>query len=272
LLSALDKNGVNVRQTLMEHLSLSKDQLEEALSKGQIDVSTYLGLIDQLTGAGTDAYSASTKAAHTTLGQLRSIWTEMKSAWSGAGRALDRFIIRPLADKVLPLLQTAVTWARKFWDGPDPTEQLYAETPDALKPAAEKDKITQRFEAQQQRKYDQEARAAQQQAEQEAGTLRRDFRNTRAAERWAGMSLEERRTSIGRNTGLGPDLTLAALDERILASEGFKNRAATAEQLAELRMLVTERKRFVELLKLEAAEREKLTKQEELLGKQEEQR
>ena len=267
LLSNLDKNGVNVRQALMEHLSMSKDQLEEALSKGEVDVSTYLGLIDQLTGAGTDAYEASKKASETTLGQLSQIWSEWKSAWAGMGRALDQYIIRPLADKVLPLAKEYFSWLRKFWDGPDVTESIISETPEAYKklyPAEEgKDKIQQRFEAQQKLKEEKAAREKQQQAENEAWSIRRGLQNSRADAVWAGMSLAERRASIGRNTGLGEGVSLDSLDEKILSSEGYTNANATAEQVAQLRLLVNERKRLVELLKQESVELEKVQQKEE---------
>lgn len=267
LLSNLEKNGVNVRQALMEHLELSKEQLEEALSKGEIDVSTYLGLIDQLTGAGTDAYEASKKASETTLGQLSQIWAEWKSIWAAMGRALDQYIIRPLADKVLPLAKAYFSWLRKFWDGPDVTESLISETPEEYKklnPAEEeKDKIQQRFEAQQKLKEDKAAREKQQAAENEAWSIRRGLQNSRADAVWAGMSLAERRASIGRNTGLGDGVSLASLDEKILSSEGYTNPNATAEQVAQLRLLVNERKRLVEILKQESVELEKVKQKEE---------
>ena len=65
LLSNLDKNGVNARQALMEHLAMSKEQLEEALSKGEIDVSTYLGLIE-------DRKSTRLNSSHAELSRMPS--------------------------------------------------------------------------------------------------------------------------------------------------------------------------------------------------------
>lgn len=277
LLSNLEKNGVNVRQALMEHLNMTKDQLEEALSKGEVDVSTYLGLVDQLTGAGSDAYEASMKASQSTLGQLSNIWAEWKSAWAGMGRALDRFIIKPLADKVLPFVQKYFSLVRKFWDGPDVTQELISETPagfEKIDPssAPQKDKLTQKFEAQQKLKAEQEEKAAQQKVTDEAWQLRRSIQSTRADAVWGGMSLTERLASIARNTGLGENLSLAALDEKIIRSEGYTNAQATAEQVEQLRMLINERKKLVELEKAEKVASAQVKQQRDILDAAEQRR
>lgn len=255
LLGKMDENGVALRNALQEHLNMTKEQLDAALSAGKIDVASYFDVIDQLTGKGTAAQKAAEDALKTTGGQMKSMISEWDSLLRNFGQLLNEGLIV----KFLPEIQEAAEFFRNLMR--DKTEDLISDTPSSFTKWAEEHGYA---EPKQRTRAEIEAEAAQR-AEAQKNTeqyksLRLAALADEGAARWDNLSTAERRASIAQSTGLGESVSVAALDEKIRQHEAVKKVAAgsvTGEDLAELQRL----KRARERLKL-------VEKEEGLLRKQ----
>lgn len=255
LLGKMDENGIALRNALQEHLNMTKEQLDAALSAGKIDVASYFDVIDQLTGKGTAAQKAAEDALKTTGGQMKSMISEWDSLLRNFGQLLNEGLIV----KFLPEIQEAAGFMRELMR--DKTEDLIADTPSSFQKWAEAHGYA---EPKKRTRAEIEAEAAQR-AEAQKNTeqyksLRLAALADEGAARWDNMSTAERRASIARTTGLGESVSVAALDEKIRQHEAVKKvstGSVTGEDLAELQRLKHARER----LKLVEREEELLRKQ-----------
>lgn len=255
LLGKMDENGVALRNALQEHLNMTKEQLDAALSAGKIDVASYFDVIDQLTGKGTAAQKAAEDALKTTGGQMKSMISEWDSLLRNFGQLLNEGLIV----KFLPEMQEAAEFFRDLMR--DRTADLIADSPSSFTKWAEEHGYA---EPKKRTRAEIEAEAAQR-AEAQKNTeqyksLRLAALADEGAARWDNLSTAERRASIAQATGLGESVSVAALDEKIRQHEAVKRVAAgsvTGEDLAELQRL----KRARERLKLVEREEELLRKQ-----------
>lgn len=257
LLGKMDENGVALRNALQEHLNMTKEQLDAALSAGKIDVASYFDVIDQLTGKGTAAQKAAEDALKTTGGQMKS----MISEWDSLLRNFGQLLNEGLVVKFLPEIQEAAGFMRELMR--DKTEDLLADTPSSYQKWAEEHGYA---EPKKRTRAEIEAEAAQR-AEAQKNTeqyksLRMAALADEGAARWDNLSTADRRASIARTTGLGEAVSVAALDEKIRQHEAVRKVASgtvTGEDLAELQRLKSARER----LKLVEREEELLRKQAE---------
>lgn len=255
LLGELDKAGISFRTTLQEHLGMTKEQLDSALSAGAIDVSNYFAVIDKLTGKGTDAQKAAEDAMKTTGGLWAQIKKQSEQAFADAGKILNDAIVRPLGEKVLPWLQKAAGWLSSVAETGE--GEFISETPSSYQKFAEEHGYVEQenpkedLATAQKKKEESAARAAR---------LRQDrtkLLTARNQERWESMELGEKRTIIGRNTGLGQDVTSEALKERLQKHPVFAKLASgeevTADDEQNYNMLSGQLKHLEMLEKQEAA-------------------
>ncbi len=269
LLGKMDENSVALRQALQEHLGMTKEELDSALSAGKIDVSSYFAVIDQLTGKGTDAQRAAMAAANSTAGLIGRISGAWDTCLRGAGSLLNDFIVRPLAEKVLPYMEKAAGWWKELTR--DKTEDLIADMPEGYKKLLEKEKAAagppprtpEEIQAEEER-----LRAVEQRRDAYRN-LKKSMLDAVNDDLWAAMSLEERRASIGRNTKLGEGVTVEAIDNAIRNEEGMKKLARgeeiTEEDLYSTKMLLQQRKLLEDLEKQEESALRQKENAEEML-------
>ena len=242
---------------------MTKEQLDSALSAGKIDVASYFDVIDQLTGKGTAAQKAAEDALKTTGGQMKSMISEWDSLLRNFGQLLNEGLIV----KFLPELQEAAGFFRDLMR--DRTEDLIADTPSSFTKWAEEHGYA---EPKQRTREEIEAEAARR-AEAQKNTeqyksLRLAALADEGAARWDNMSTAERRASIARTTGLGENVSVATLDEKIRQHEAVNKVAAesvTGEDLAELQKLKHARERLKLVEKEEELSRKQAATQEQYL-------
>ncbi len=260
LLGKMDENGIALRTALQEHLNMTKEELDTALSAGKIDVSSYFAVIDELTGKGTAAQKAAEDAAKTTGGLMKTMASEWDSLLRNFGQLINEGLVAPLVSTVLPALQKAAGFFRELMR--DKTEDLIADTPSSYQEFAKK------------HGYDEPAERTREEIEAEAALRAEAQKNTEAykqlrqsalsainAEQWANMSAAEQRKIIGQATGLGEGVTVAGIDAKLRQEAGWRKLAAgdtvSAEDLAETQRLMKMRER----LKLVEREEEMMSKQ-----------
>lgn len=257
LLGKLDEAGISFRTTLQEHLGMTKDELDAALSAGKIDVSSYFAVIDQLTGKGTAAQQAAEAASKSTAGLIQQVGSAWDSILRDFGSLINDGLVKPLGGKVLPMLQKAAGWWRELMR--DKTEDLIADTPSSYQEFAEKHGYAEK------QKSAEEIAAEKRLAEEQAARtkrfteLRAQMRDEANAETWENMDLGKKRDLIGRNTGLGEGVTTAALEEKIRSHPAlaklFSGEAITAEDEKNFDMLQRQLKHLQTLEKQEEAVR-----------------
>lgn len=260
LLGKMDENGIALRTALQEHLSMTKEELDSALSAGKIDVSSYFAVIDQLTGKGTAAQKAAEDAAKTTGGLMKTIASEWDSLLRNFGQLINEGLVAPLVKTVLPSLQKAAGFFRELMR--DKTEDLIADTPSSYQKWAEEHGYAEKQKERTREEIEAEAarRAEAQKNSEQYKSLRLAALADEGAARWENMSTAERRASIAQSTGLDESVSVAALDEKIRQHEAVKKVASgsvTGEDLAELQRLKSARER----LKLVEREEEVLRNQ-----------
>ena len=267
LLGKMDENGIALRTALQEHLNMTKEELDTALSAGKIDVSSYFAVIDELTGKGTDAQKAAEDAAKTTGGLMKTLAREWDSLQRNFGHLINEGLAAPLERNVLPLLQKAAGFFRELMR--DKSEDLISEVPSSFKEWAAEHGYN-----------DEPAERSRQEIEAEAALRAEAQKNTEAykqlrqsalaainAEQWANMSAAEQRKVIGQATGLGDGVTVAGIDAKLRQEAGWRKLAAgdtvSAEDLAETQRLMKMRER----LKLVEREEALMSKQAASQGK-----
>lgn len=261
LLGKMDENGVALRTALQEHLNMTKEELDTALSAGKIDVSSYFAVIDQLTGKGTAAQKAAEDAAKTTGGLMKTLASEWDSLLRNFGQLINEGLVAPLARTVLPALQKAAGFFRELMR--DRTEDLIADTPSSYKEFAKKYGYDQEPKEKTREEIEAEAalRAEAQKNTEAYKQLRQSALAAMNAEQWANLSAAEQRQIIGHATGLGEGVTVAGIDAKLRQEAGWRKLAAgdtvSAEDLAETQSLIKMRER----LKLVEREEESMSKQ-----------
>lgn len=260
LLGKMDENGIALRTALQEHLNMTKEELDTALSAGKIDVSSYFAVIDQLTGKGTAAQKAAEDAAKTTGGLMKTLAAEWDSLLRNFGQLINTNLVDPLINRVVPALQKAAGFIRELVR--DKTEDLIADTPSSYQKWAEEHGYSEKTKERTREEIEAEAarRAEAQKNTEQYKSLRLEALADEGAARWNNMSTAERRASIAQSTGLDESVSVAALDEKIRQHEAVKKVASgsvTGEDLAELQRLKSARER----LKLVEREEEVLRKQ-----------
>lgn len=260
LLGELDKAGISFRTTLQEHLGMTKDELDSALAAGAIDVSNYFAVIDKLTGKGTDAQKAAEDAMKTTGGLWAQIKKQSEQAFADAGKILNDVIVRPLGGKVLPWLQKAAGWLSFIAETGE--GEFISETPSSYQKFAEEHGYSEppAKTAEQLAEEKKLAEAAAARAEK-IKAQRKAALDAANAEAWADMDLGKKRDLIGRNTGLGQDVTSAALKEKLLNHPAFAKLAAGEE-------LTIDDEQNYDMLQRQFKHLQTLEKQEEAARKQ----
>ncbi|MBQ9830550.1 MAG: hypothetical protein IJO38_09425 [Akkermansia sp.] len=260
LLGELDKAGISFRTTLQEHLGMTKDELDSALAAGAIDVSNYFAVIDKLTGKGTDAQKAAEDAMKTTGGLWAQVKKQSEQAFADAGKILNDAIVRPLGGKVLPWLQKAAGWLSSIAETGE--GEFISETPSSYQKFAEEHGYSEppAKTAEQLAEEKKLAEAAAARAEK-IKALRKAVLDAANAEAWADMDLGKKRDLIGRNTGLGQDVTSAALKEKLLNHPAFAKLAAGEE-------LTIDDEQNYDMLQRQLKHLQTLEKQEEAARKQ----
>ena len=267
LLGKMDENSLALRTALQEHLNMTKEELDSALSAGKIDVSSYFAVIDELTGKGTAAQKAAEDAAKTTGGLMKTLAKEWDSLQRNFGHLVNEGLVEPLESTVLPSLQKAAGFFRELMR--DKTGDYISEVPSSFKEWAAEHGDN-----------DEPAERTRQEIEAEAALRAEAQKNTEAykqlrqsalaainAEQWANMSAAEQRKVIGQATGLGDGVTVAGIDAKLRQEAGWRKLAAgdtvSAEDLAETQRLMKMRER----LKLVEREEALMSKQAAAQGK-----
>ena len=250
ILGKMEENGVALRTALQQHLNMTKEELDSALSAGKIDVQSYFAVIDQLTGKGTDAQRAAQAATKTTLGMFAKLKSEADSILRAIGGRVLENLVNPLCTLLLPVVEKVGDFFRS-WDR-EPEEDLISETPEGYKRLLEKETADAAASSGPPPRTPEEIKAEEERLR--AVELRRDaYRSLKKnmldaanADLWDAMSLEERRASIGRNTGLGDGVTVAGIDAAIRAEDGMAKLARgeeiTEDDIDHTKMLLQQRK------------------------------
>lgn len=268
LLGKLDEAGISFRTTLQEHLGMTKDELDSALSAGKIDVSSYFSVIDQLTGKGTDAQKAAMEATKSTAGMMAKFGSEWDVFLRNFGQLINEGLVKPLGEKLLPVLQKVSGFFKDLMR--DKTEDLIADTPSSYQKFAEEHGYTEAPSktAEQLAEEKKLAEAAAARAEK-FKELRKAARDAANAEAWANMDLAKKRELIGRNTGLGQDVTSEALKEKLQNHSAFAKIAAgedvTAEDEQNYNMLNRQLKHLQTLEKQEESARKQKEHLDEMM-------
>lgn len=259
LMGRMDENGIALRTALQEHLNMTKEELDAALSAGKIDVSSYFAVIDKLTGKGTDAQRAAEEAANSTAGLISRLGSEWDSILRNFGERLNEGLVKPLAEKVLPLMQKTGDWWRDLMRDratedlisdihPDYQKLLDAEAAATAGPAA---KTQEELEA------EAKLREAVEQRTEAYKDLKKAMLDASNADLWREMSLDAKRAAIGRNTGIGSGVTVASIDDAIRSESGMAKLARGEEisesELVHTKMLLRQRQLLAELEKQEEA-------------------
>ncbi len=273
ILGKMDENGIALRSALQQHLNMTKDELDSALSAGKIDVQSYFAVIDQLTGKGTAAQKAAEDASKTTMGALQKLKSEADSILRAIGIGVLDHLVKPLLERVLPLVEKVGDFFRAR--AHDPADDLISETPEGYKKLMEKKKAAEEAAAGPPPRTPEEIQAeeerlrAVEQRRDAYRSLKKAMLDASNADRWAAMSSEEKRSWIGKNTKLGSGVTVEAIDNAIRAEDGMK-KLARGEEISEddlyhTRMMLQQRQLLVELEKQEeSAQRQKETAEEML--------
>lgn len=276
LLGKMDENGIALRTALQEHLNMTKEELDTALSAGKIDVSSYFAVIDQLTGKGTAAQKAAEDAAKTTGGLMKKMASEWDSLLRNFGHLINEGLVSPLVRTVLPSLQKAGGFFRELMR--DKTEDLIADSPSSYLEFAKKhgydetpkEKTREEIEAE-------AARRAEAQKNTDAyKQLRQSALAAMNAEQWANLSAAEQRKIIGHATGLGEGVTVAGIDAKLRQESGWRKLAAgatvSAEDLAETQQLMKMRERLKLVEREEALQSKQAAAQEKYMSEIERER
>lgn len=282
LLGKMDENAIEARRALMDHLNMSKEQLDAALAAGEINVHSYLEIMDQLTGKGTEAFEAANAAADVTINKIASISSKFEELLVVVGKFLKEgfvdYIAKPLGlDKMLDWADDALDSVRETLSGPDPNKAFdWVQTPTGFQGENTPDKIQQKFEANQALSAQERDQAAAQANMAELVRLKNASLNAKNAATWAGMSTAEKRQNLATSTGLGDNLSIAAIDQAIASSSGMAAMAAgeavSSADVDRMRALTDARKKLLDLERAEAAERASLQKQQDLLDAAEKRR
>lgn len=270
LMGRMEENGIELRKVLMQQFNMTKEEFDAALSAGKIDVSSYFEVIDQLTGKGTAAQQAAEAAAKSTAGLMNRIASEWDSILRNFGELLNEGLVKPLAGKVLPMLQKAGDWWRELMR--DKTEDYISDIhPDYQKlldeeaagKAGPPAKTVAEIEAEKKLREEAEKRA------EAFRDIHRERARLQGAEAWQRLSAAEKRTAIGRRTGLGDDVSLAGIDAALLSDPThqklMRGEEVSKEDLARAQMLQRSRAQLAELVKQEeSALRQKETAEEML--------
>lgn len=104
LLGKMDENSVALRTALQEHLGLTKEQLDAALSAGKVELKSYFDVIDKLTGEGSKAFTLAKASAETMLGS----WERVKEIGEQCLAELGEGILTSLVDPVVKVLLPAL--------------------------------------------------------------------------------------------------------------------------------------------------------------------
>lgn len=259
LMGRMEENGIELRRVLMEQFNMTKEEFDAALSAGKIDVSSYFDVIDKLTGKGTAAQRAAEEAANSTAGLISRVGSEWDSIMRNFGELLNEGLVKPLAEKVLPLMQKAGDWWRDLMRDratedlisdihPEYQKLLDAEAAANAGPAA---KTQEELEA------EAKMREAVEQRTEAYKDLKKAMLDASNADLWREMSMEDKRAAIGRNTGIGAGVTVASIDDAIRAESGMAKLARGEEisesELAHTKMLLRQRQLLAELEKQEEA-------------------
>lgn len=259
LMGRMEENGIELRRVLMEQFNMTKEEFDSALSAGKIDVSSYFDVIDKLTGKGTAAQRAAEEAANSTAGLISRVGSEWDSIMRNFGELLNEGLVKPLAEKVLPLMQKAGDWWRDLMRDratedlisdihPEYQKLLDAEAAANAGPAA---KTQEELEA------EAKMREAVEQRTEAYKDLKKAMLDASNADLWREMSMEDKRAAIGRNTGIGAGVTVASIDDAIRAESGMAKLARGEEisesELAHTKMLLRQRQLLAELEKQEEA-------------------
>ena len=261
LLGKMDEQGIALRTALQEHLNMSKEELDTALSAGKIDVESYFAVIDKLTGKGTAAQKAAEDATKTTGGLFKTIASEWDSLLRNFGQLINEGLVAPLARFVLPALQKAAGFFRELMR--DKTEDYISEVPSSFKEWAQKHGYDETPKERTREEIEAEAalRAEAQKNTEAYKQLRQSALAAINAEQWSNLSATEQRKIIGQATGLGEGVTVAGIDAKLRQEAGWRKLAAgdtvTAEDLAETQRLMKMRER----LKLVEREENLMSKQ-----------
>ena len=259
LMGRMEENGIELRRVLMEQFNMTKEEFDAALSAGKIDVSSYFDVIDKLTGKGTAAQRAAEEAANSTAGLISRVGSELDSIMRNAGETLNEKLVKPLAEKVLPLMQKAGDWWRDLMRDRD-TEDLISDIhPDYQKLLDAEAAANAGPAAKTQEELEAEAkmREAVEQRTEAYKDLKKAMLDASNADLWREMSMEDKRAAIGRNTGIGSGVTVASIDDAIRSESGMAKLARGEEisesELAHTKMLLRQRQLLAELEKQEEA-------------------
>ena len=259
LMGRMEENGIELRRVLMEQFNMTKEEFDSALSAGKIDVSSYFEVIDKLTGKGTAAQRAAEEAANSTAGLISRLGSEWDSIMRNFGELLNEGLVKPLAEKVLPLMQKAGDWWRDLMRDratedlisdihPEYQKLLDAEAAENAGPAA---KTQAELEAEARLREEVEART------EAYKDLKKAMLDASNADLWREMSMDDQRAAIGRNTGIGSGVTVAAIDDAIRSESGMAKLARgediSESELAHTKMLLRQRQLLAELEKQEEA-------------------
>lgn len=275
LLGRMDENSIALRTALQEHLNMTKDELDTALAAGQIDVSKYFEVIDELTGKGTTAQKAAEAALKSTGGLVARMGTEWDAMLRNFGSVINDGMVKPLADGVLPALSKVSGFFREL--NRDKTEDLisdiapgYQKLLDAENAPVPAEKTREEIEA------EKALQAQLQKNTEEYKALVLAARDARNAANWDALTSAEKRAAIGNATGLGQDVTQAAITEKIRSDSAFAQIAAgetvSTDDLARVQNLTMWREQLAQLEKQEAAEKAQLDRQQEFLRAAEQKR
>lgn len=276
LLGKMDENGIALRTALQEHLNMTKEELDTALSAGKIDVSSYFAVIDQLTGKGTAAQKAAEEAAKTTGGLMKTLAAEWDSLLRNFGQLINANLVDPLINRVVPALQKAAGFIRELVR--DKTEDLISDTPSSYQKWAEEHGYAEKPKERTREEIAAEAalRAEAQKNTEAYKQLRLSALAAMNAEQWANKSTAESRAIIGQATGLGEGVTLAGIDAKLRQQAGWRKLAGgemvSGEELAETQMLMRMRERLKLVEKEEETHRKLLLTQNEYQKKLEQDR
>lgn len=276
LLGKMDENGIALRTALQEHLNMTKEELDTALSAGKIDVSSYFAVIDQLTGKGTAAQKAAEDAAKTTGGLMKTLAAEWDSLLRNFGQLINTNLVDPLINHVVPALQKAAGFIRELVR--DKTEDLISDTPSSFQKWAEEHGYAEKPKERTREEIEAEAalRAEAQKNTDAYKQLRQSALAAMNAEQWASLSTAEKRATIGQATGLGEGVTVAGIDAKLRQEAGWRKLAAgetvSGEELAETQRLMKMRERLKLVEKEEETQRKLLLTQDEYQKKLEQDR
>jgi hypothetical protein len=276
LLGKMDENGIALRTALQEHLHMTKEELDTALSAGKIDVTSYFAVIDQLTGKGTAAQKAAEDAAKTTGGLMKTLAAEWDSLLRNFGELINSQLVGPLMNRVVPSLQKAAGFFRELMR--DKTEDLIADTPSSYQNWAEEHGYAEKPQERTREEIEAEAalRAEAQKNTEAYKQLRQSALAAMNAEQWANLSAAQQRQIIGQATGLGEGVTVAGIDAKLRQEAGWRKLAAgemvSGEELAETQRLLKMRERLKLVEKEEETQRNLLLTQAEYQKKLEQDR